>query len=229
MGAFKSLIEVLEEGKKLKRGYDDHGKPIAFTDKEFFDISTMMGLNQDNPDYCQVHKNLAAWIQNTLRPKSALEYGCGPGYLLNCLNELKIDAIGVDGNPFSQEFFVKKHPDFREKYVLDKFFDCAYSPKDVLITIECFEHIPDMGLEKIMDKVVKVIKPKFIVFSSTPYKDPNEGWDIQWGHINIKQPNEWRSFFEKYGFELTDLIPPCTPWASVYKLKVDTKKVFVYL
>jgi hypothetical protein len=39
---------------------------------------------------------------------------------LNCLNELKINAVGVDGNPFSQDFFEKKHPHFREKYVLDK-------------------------------------------------------------------------------------------------------------
>lgn len=229
MGTYKSTIEILEEGKELKRGYDDQGKPIAFTDKEFFDISSLMGFNQDNLDYCHLHRNLAHWIQDTLFPKSALEYGCGPGYLLNCLNELKINAVGVDGNPYSQEFFENKYPYFREKYVLDKFFDFDCPPKDVLISIECFEHIPDAGLEKIMHKVVNVIRPKFIVFSSTPYEDPNEGWDIQWGHVNIKQPNQWRSFFEKYGFELTNLTPPITPWASLYKLKVDRKKVFVYL
>jgi len=75
-----------------------------------------------------------------------------------------------------------------------------------------------------MNKVVDVIQPISIVFSSTPFKDPNYGWDMQWGHINIKQPNEWHSFFLKYGFELTNVVPLITSWASLYKQKAYINK-----
>ncbi len=41
---------------------------------------------------------------------------------------------------------------------------------------------------------------------------------MQWGHINIKQPEQWDNFFAGYGFERqVNLKPPITEWAAIYR------------
>ena len=128
-----------------------------------------------------------------------------------------IDTVGVDGNGYSKNFFDLKHPKFAHRYHLDPLFEEKYERADLFIAIECFEHIPDASLNRIMDKVRCEIQPEFILFSSTPHPDPDPNWDIQWGHINIKQPMEWHDFFLSHGYELTKGKPPVTVWASLYK------------
>ncbi len=71
-------------------------------------------------------------------------------------------------------------------------------------------------MHNILAKVRGEVMPRFIVFSSTPHADPNPGWDFQWGHINIKPPEEWHALFRQYGCELADVRPPVTEWASLY-------------
>lgn len=212
----KSIEKIVTLNKLSGRGYDELGNVRSFTDKEFFDISCEMALNQTNPDYCRLFKGLADWVKNALRVSTALEIGSGPGYLLNCLNKLNIDCAGIDGNPFSKAFFDENHPEFAEKYFIDKFFEKDYAPVDTLLSIEVFEHIPDEGLINILTKVKNELKPKFIVFSSTPFADPNPGWDLQWGHINLKTPAEWQELFNSFGYRLHAAKPPVTEWASLY-------------
>lgn len=113
-------------------------------------------------------------------------------------------------------FFLQHHPEFADRYVLDKFFEQDYDHVDAIISIEVFEHIPDTGLHNILKKLRDRIRPHFIVFSSTPNADPNPGWDMQWGHVNIKQPEEWDELFRSYGYELSTATPPVTEWASLY-------------
>ena len=212
----KTIAEIVLENKKLGRGLDEHGNPRALTDKEFFDISCELGCNQSSGDYRRLHECLAIWIGNSLGIRSALEIGAGPGYLLYCLNKIGINCIGVDGNEFSKSFFLQHHPEFADRYVLDKFFEQDYDHVDAIISIEVFEHIPDTGLHNILKKLRDRIRPHFIVFSSTPNADPNPGWDMQWGHVNIKQPEEWDELFRSYGYELSTATPPVTEWASLY-------------
>jgi len=211
-----SLPQVLALNRQLGRGFDAAGNPRPFSDKEFFDVSNEMGLNQRNPDYRRLHEFLAAWIRNALSPSSALEIGAGPGYLLYCLNRLGIDAAGVDGNPHSKAFFDECHPEHSSRYVVDRRFEGNYTRADLVVSIEVFEHIPDDGLERILEKVRRDIQPRYFVFSSTPHPDPNPGWDLQWGHINIKQPTQWHRLFGRFGYRPLDARPPVTEWATLY-------------
>jgi hypothetical protein len=212
----KSIADLMAENRQTGRGFDPIGNLRSLTAKEFFDISDELGCNQRNEDYRRLHEHFAVWIKQFLGIRTALEIGAGPGYLLYCLNQLGIDSVGVDGNEFSRAFFLEHHPDFAGKYVLDPLFEKPYHRADALVSIEVFEHIPDDGLHNIMAKVRDEIRPRFIIFSSTPYADPNPGWDFQWGHINIKQPEEWHALFRQYGYELTAAKPPVTEWASLY-------------
>lgn len=194
----------------------DSGEVRALSELEFFEASARLGLNQHHASYRALIETLANWIKGELNVSSAMELGSGPGYLISCLNYLGINTIGIDGNRYSQKFFQEAHPAYAHQYFLDKFFEYRYSPAQAFVAIEVFEHIPDEGLYKILTKVREEIQPEFIVFSSTPFPDAEQAWDVAWGHCNIKQPEQWEHFFENFGYELSPVRPPITEWASLY-------------
>ena len=212
-----TVDEVVQLNRRCGRGLDASGKPRPFTAQEFFDVSALLGNNQDNPEYRGLFEHLARWLVATLpQVRSTVEFGAGPGYLIECLTALGIDATGIDGNDLSAEYFRKRRPDLAQRYLIDPEFAGNYAQADVLLAIEVFEHILDPALSEIMEKVRRAIKPRFIVFSSTPYADHNEGWDIQWGHINIKQQAEWDGLFARYQYLRVNIRPPVTAWAALY-------------
>lgn len=211
-----SLAELLALNRQLGRGFDPAGSPRPLSDREFFEVASEMGQTQRNAEYRRLQEFLAVWIRDALAPSSALEIGSGPGYLLYCLNRLGIDARGVDGNPYSKAHFDRCHPEFAARYVLDRYFEGSYGPADAVVSIEVFEHIPDDGLERILEKLRRQVRPRHFVFSSTPHPDPNPGWDLQWGHINIKQPEQWHGLFARFGYRPVDTRPPITEWATLY-------------
>ncbi|HZQ72813.1 MAG TPA: class I SAM-dependent methyltransferase [Burkholderiales bacterium] len=213
----KSIAEVVAHNRRSGRGFDPRGEPRPYTDREFYEIAEELGHTQRHAAYRAVHERLAMWIRDSLPISTALEIGAGPGYLLYCMNKLGIDAYGVDGNELFQAFYREHHPEFAERYLLDRLFEKNYGPADAVVTIEVFEHIPEEGLHNILAKVQAQVRPKYIVFSSTPHADPNPGWDLQWGHINMKPAEEWQRLFRRYGYEVTQQPrPPVTEWAALY-------------
>ncbi len=217
-----SISDVIEKNLKTGRGYDAERRPRPLTSQEFFEISAEIGANQNTPRYVRMFNRLVDWIHQELPAKTAVEIGSGPGYLLHRLNQKGIRTVGSDGNEFSMAFFQKNHPEHADCYRLDPYFELEYPQVDMVISIEVFEHIPDAGLATLLPKIKNQLQPKFIVFSSTPHADPNPGWDFQWGHINLKQPDEWDKLFASYGYIRTKLKPSVTQWACVY---VDEKHV----
>jgi 2-polyprenyl-3-methyl-5-hydroxy-6-metoxy-1,4-benzoquinol methylase len=83
---------------------------------------------------------------------------------------------------------------------------------DLLVFIEVAEHMTDKELKALFKK----IKPKNILFSSTPNKTDG---DEEWGHINIKTEQEWNQLFEKLGYEFVKNLNVPTNWSILYKLK----------
>lgn len=213
---YLTVEDVLARNKIRGFGFDENKNHRPLNSEEFYTISCEMGFNQDNPDYRKVFENFSQWVVQTLKVKTGLEIGSGPGYFLYCLNTLGLDTRGMDANPFSQAYFKSKHPEFSDRYHLDPFFEQSYGQVDVLFSIEVFEHITDAGLDSVFKKIREQVKPKVIVFSSTPHPDPNPGWDEQWGHINLKSVDAWDALFLRNGFVVSKQIPPITTWARMY-------------
>ena len=199
------------------RGISETGELRPFNAQEFFEVSCELEFNQRNPEHRALFEQLARWIKGSLNPAAALEFGSGTGYLLYCLNRLGIHTLGVDANPYSRQFFEREHPDFTANYILDPTFRDDYPPVDVLISIEVFEHLRDEELRRILAKIQSSVRPKYVVFSSTPHADPNPGWDLLWGHINLKSAEQWHDLFAQYGYEpVRGVRPPVTEWATLY-------------
>jgi hypothetical protein len=74
--------------------------------------------------------------------------------------------------------------------------------------IEVAEHMTDQEIEKALN----AIDPKYILFSSTP---ETTEWDLDWGHINIKQEAEWIAMFETLGYKVIDKPNTPTTWAMM--------------
>ena len=197
-------------------GYSAEGTPQPFTEEQFKKIAELMGNVENNPRYRVLFERLAVWIVKTLRPRSALEFGCGPGYLIRCLANFGVDVRGIDGNRFFWTDFQVRHYGIRDYYVLDPLFEKPVRPADIFASIEVFEHIPDEALNRIMTRVRDEVRPRFIVFSSTPFPESTPNWDLQWGHINLKQPEQWQAFFALHGYKLETVKPPVTAWAQLY-------------
>ena len=81
---------------------------------------------------------------------------------------------------------------------------------DIMLFIEVAEHMTDNEIAALFEQG----QPKWILFSSTPQVT---SWDEQWGHINVKQANEWDKFFLTLGYRKhKDLAIP-TEWAKMYE------------
>jgi 2-polyprenyl-3-methyl-5-hydroxy-6-metoxy-1,4-benzoquinol methylase len=76
--------------------------------------------------------------------------------------------------------------------------------------IEVAEHMTDQEIEV----AVNAVNPNLILFSSTPNTTEN---DADWGHINIKQEDEWVNHFERMGYTLIDKPQTPTLWALMFK------------
>jgi len=67
---------------------------------------------------------------------------------------------------------------------------------------------------KELEYLLSKIEPNYIVNSSTSQRVP--GFDEQWGHCNIKEQNEWDSFYKSKGYtKIKDLSFPTT-WSKLY-------------
>jgi len=214
---YLTIDEVSSLCRNRGWGFGEDGNPRPFSEEHFKKIAELLGHFGGNPAYRALFEALASWICNTLHTKTSLEIGCGPGYLIECMVRLGVDAHGIDGNRHFWNDFQLLRYNNKHRYVLDALFEKPVQRADTFISIEVFEHIPDDRLHHIMKRVRDEVRPRFIVFSSTPFASEIPSWDLQWGHINLKQPAEWTRFFSQYGFRLHSAKPPVTEWSQLYE------------
>ncbi len=73
----------------------------------------------------------------------------------------------------------------------------------------------DAELKKVMPILYKACK-KYFYFTSTPHASADPAWDIEWGHINIKQKDEWIALFKKHGFDYMRDANEVTSWGLLF-------------
>lgn len=178
---------------------------MKITEQQFLkDELELMNLTIDNPEFVALAQEVCDYISQ-YHPKSVIDFGCGTGVYSEVLRRNGI-------NVFAQDIF-KSHRDYcRQNYPELKIIA---TPKEaeLMLFIEVAEHMTN---EEIKLAIFK-ISPEFILFSSTPETDEN---DEQWGHINIKQEEEWISFWEELGYKWIHKPKTPTLWALMLKRKI---------
>lgn len=159
-----------------------------------------MGISIDNPAFIALALATASQADD-LNVKTVLDFGAGTGVYSDAYFQL-----GYDIKAF--EIF-KSHRDYMAEKV--PHIDIIDQPitTDLLSFIETAEHMTDKELDALFAK----ISPKYILFSSTSERTEN---DEAWGHINIKEQDEWDAFFNKKGYDLMKPLAHPTNWSKLY-------------
>lgn len=171
------------------------------TDIEFLKAELRMGISFHNPEFVNLANKTAEQVVGL--GQSVLDYGAGTGVYASAFHNAGF-TVSI------WELF-----DAHKKYITHNIphLNIIDEPitTDIMAFIEVAEHMTDKELNALFKK----IKPKYILFSSTSTKVPD--WDESWGHINIKEQDEWIAFFKKKGYELEKDLQYPTNYSKLFK------------
>lgn len=175
---------------------------MNLTEKEFLEAEINdFQLTMDNTDFVALAKKVADYCKK-FKPESILDYGCGTGVYSEVLRLEGFNIIGQD--------VFKSHRDYcKENYPLLKVYQKPRQA-DLMLWIEVAEHMTDQEISKALE----IVKPRIIVFSSTPEKT---AFDSDWGHINIKSETQWMSMFRSFGYKMIEKPKTPTLWALTFQ------------
>ena len=181
--------------------------------KFFFDKSVELGFTTtDYESLVNLHTNGARTLQ-IMGCTSVFEFGSGLGFFLSACQRIGLyKHVGYDINPYERDFAISKGID-PGRYLIGKFK--THGSYDAIYSTEVFEHITDAELKKVMPILYKACN-KYFYFTSTPHASADPAWDIEWGHINIKQKDEWIALFKKHGFDYMRDANEVTSWGLLF-------------
>jgi len=186
--------------------------------KEFFEVEHKAGQTQDSQDYKNLHYYLGKQIIERFQVNTLTEIGPGPGALIEYfIRGTNVDAIGIDINPYSREYFLSRNPGYDPHYILADISEYDFPGGDMLVSIETFEHIENHVLFDALSILAQ--RYKWFWFSSTPKKTTPEQ-DIAWGHINVKYDYEWVMMMERYGWQFHSWAKTPTEWAMIFESRI---------
>lgn len=184
----------------MKEIITKHSNGMLITEEAFLKAELEMGISFDNPAFT----NLAAEVAKMIRPygQSILDYGAGTGVYADAYHKAGMET-------YVYEIFEPHRRYIKENAPHLTIIDEPITT-DVLSWIEVAEHMTDAEIDTLLEK----IKPKYILFSSTP---EHTEWDLEWGHINICSHEQWVKMFEAYGYRLEQNLSLPTAWAKLFK------------
>ena len=192
--------------------------------KFFFDKSVELGFTtRDYESLVNLHTNGARTLQ-IMGCTSVFEFGSGLGFFLSACWRIGLyNHVGYDINPYERDFAISKGIDpgryllgkWVEKYLLGRYELKIKGKYDAIYSTEVFEHMTDIDINKVMPILYKACN-KYFYFTSTPHASADPTSDIEWGHINIKQKDEWIALFKKHGFDyMQDATDVCS-WGLLF-------------
>jgi 2-polyprenyl-3-methyl-5-hydroxy-6-metoxy-1,4-benzoquinol methylase len=160
-----------------------------------------LNLTIDNVDFVALAQQVADYCKS-FEVKTVLDFGCGTGVYSEVLRQNGFEITAQDIFKSHRDYCKENYPKLK---VLQK-------PKhaELMLWIEVAEHMTDEEIAK----ALKAVNPKYILFSSTP---ETTDFDADWGHINIKQQNEWIEMFNEFDYKLIDEPKTPTQWALTFQ------------
>ena len=172
------------------------------TTKEFLEKELGWGISFDNPTFKNLAKVTAEQFKD-LPIKTVMDYGAGTG--------VYSDAFYNEGLLVSVYEIWDEHKDYIRQNA--PHLNIIHEPitTDLMAFIEVAEHMTDKEILSLF----KAVKPTYVLFSSTSEKTD---YDEQWGHINVKQQDEWVLMFNRMGYQLDMHLFYPTVYSKLFKL-----------
>ena len=157
------------------------------TDKDFLKVELDMGIGFHNPGFVDLCNSTANVIVDMKDVRTILDYGGGTGVYTKAFLDKGYKVWYYD--------IWEAHSNYAKENIPDLKVCKKPITTDMMLFIEVAEHMTDEELLRLF----KQINPTYIFFSSTSNRT---SWDLEWGHINVKEQNDWISFFDKIGYRL---------------------------
>jgi 2-polyprenyl-3-methyl-5-hydroxy-6-metoxy-1,4-benzoquinol methylase len=172
------------------------------TPKEFLEKEIGWGISFDNADFLNLAKETATQLKD-LPIKSIMDFGAGTGVYSAAFHNEGYDTYVYEIWDEHKEYIRKQAPYLN---IIDKPITT-----DLLALIEVAEHMTNKEILSLF----KAVKPTYVLFSSTSEKTD---YDEAWGHINVKQQDEWVLMFKRMGYELDRHLFYPTVYSKLFKL-----------
>lgn len=144
-----------------------------------------------------------------------VDFGCGPGYLLDKLVTRNVACEGADFSPDSLEMVTKRlagNPSFRGVTLLRSLpSELPGGAFDTLFLVETIEHLLDDDLEPTIRELHRVLKPGGTVIVTTPNNEDLEESKVicpdcgcifhKVQHVRAWVPDTLSRFMATHGFE----------------------------
>lgn len=133
---------------------------------------------------------LGSMIESEPRWRRVLDFGCGPGIMIDHLNERGLDCIGCDYSAEAHSLYLKRYGNYPLKYVRT-LEELSARDFDVLMAFDVFEHMTDHEISALVSQVRRI--PELLLNISRTRGIP--------GHINLKPDHSWISFMRDLGYD----------------------------
>lgn len=136
---------------------------------------------------------LASLIESEPRWRTVLDFGCGPGVMIDLMTARGLDYVGCDYSSEAQQLYLAHYGRNPERY-LSNLEVAAARKNDLLLAFDVLEHMRDDEIVRLIEKAHAI--PELLFNISRTRGIP--------GHINIKSDRAWVGFMKEYGYKLEE-------------------------
>ena len=187
------------------------------TIKNFWDFQARHPGSQEHYFTNRWGREIVALLDHSVRLKGAevLDYGCGPGYLIEHLLSAGAQVTGLEYSTNSVEAVERRykgHPSWKGcKLASGEGMDASWDQNfDVVCCIETLEHLPDDQLRIVLAQIREYLKPGGVALFTTPHQEDLEANMVccpecgamfhRWQHIRRWTAETLKTKLETSGF-----------------------------
>jgi SAM-dependent methyltransferase len=132
---------------------------------------------------------LAALIESEPKWHSIIDFGCGPGVMIDLMTDRGLNYVGCDYSAEARQLYLEHYGQNPDRY-LASLDDVVARKNDLLLAFDVLEHMLDEEIVRLIDTVRST--PELLFNISRTRGIP--------GHINIKSDRAWIAFMKKLGY-----------------------------
>jgi SAM-dependent methyltransferase len=218
---FESLVQRFEDAV-----FDQAPVEAEHYDDEYFVSDWREGDNRyDIETRRRIEGRNPALIKEVFNPRRVLDMGCGPGALMHLLDELGVEADGID---FSPEIKALAPETVRERIVVALVTERNVPDRsyDLVICREVLEHLTVLQVRKTVAAICAA-SAKFAYVTTRFHAEPDSlldfttQFEVDPSHITLLNKEFLRCLFVLEGFRRRQDLEQRLDWA-------DKRRVLVY-
>ena len=157
-------------------------------------------------------------IAEIFRPRSVLDVGCGPGFLMYFLDELGVRADGIDGSAASRAL---APAEVRERILVGDVTEQHVAPRsyDLVICREVLEHLTVLQVRRAVEQICRA-SDRFVYVTTRFHPSPQtlldvtNQFDVDPTHITLMTKPFLRCLFVLEGFRRRADLEQRMDWAG---------------